>query len=99
MDAITNIFPHFYRDDYSDEINWNYLDTIPEIARLKDCPQNPKWHSEGTAYDHTRLCLEKFETEVLEYEDKVKLSQDALMILRVAILLHDIGKTVTTSIG
>lgn len=98
MNAITNIFPH-YSDDYSDEINWNYLDTIPEIARLKDCPQNPKCHSEGTAYDHTRLCLEKFETEVLEYEDKVKLSQDVLMILRVAILLHDIGKTVTTSIG
>ena len=99
MNAITNIFPHFYRDDYSDEINWSYLDTIPAIARLKDCPQNPKWHSEGTAYDHTRLCLEKFETEVLEYEDKVKLSQDVLMILRVAILLHDIGKGVTTSLG
>ena len=37
------------------EYKWDVIDTIPEFAELKTCEQNPKWHSEGDAYKHTRL--------------------------------------------
>ena len=34
-------------------VDWNYVMTIPEFQKLKECEQNPKWHSEGNALEHT----------------------------------------------
>ena len=39
--------------------NWNIISTIPEFAKLKECQQSTKWHSEGTAWDHTKLVCEE----------------------------------------
>lgn len=33
--------------------DWKKIKKIPEIARLAECKQNPKWHSEGDALKHT----------------------------------------------
>ena len=27
--------------------NWEYIETIPEFAKLKVCEQSTKWHGEG----------------------------------------------------
>jgi predicted kinase len=95
-----NILQHLYTGgQYSTEINWDFLETIPEFAVLKDCEQNPKWHSEGNVLNHTKLALEKLNTEVLDMDLYYSLSDDELLMLRATVVLHDIGKGVTTSLG
>lgn len=37
------------------EFRWNNIEKIPEFEKLKKCEQNPKWHSEGDAFKHTKL--------------------------------------------
>jgi poly(A) polymerase len=62
---------------------------IPEIADLKECPQPEEFHSEGNAFVHTRLNLERLKSEGYQktFGDKT-LSAELVW----AILLHDIGK-------
>ena len=59
------------------------IEGIPEIAALRGVPQPPEYHAEGDALDHTFLALESVPAEADE---------------RVfwAVLLHDVGKAVTT---
>ena len=95
-----NILQHLYTGgQYSTEINWDFLETIPEFAVLKECEQNPKWHSEGNVLNHTKLALEKFNTEVLNADLYYSFSDEELLMLRATVVLHDIGKGVTTSLG
>ena len=35
------------------EYQWDVIENIPEFAQLKNCEQNPRWHSEGSAWNHT----------------------------------------------
>jgi regulatory protein YycH of two-component signal transduction system YycFG len=39
------------------KIDIEYLNTIPEFAKLIECEQNPKWHNEGNVMNHTLLAL------------------------------------------
>ena len=87
------ILDRFFKGKFPNtELNWDYIDTIPEIIKLKDCEQNPKWHSEGNAYEHTRKCVEAAYRRICLYYtcpfDK--------RVMLVAVLLHDIGKSNTT---
>jgi len=62
---------------------------FPEIAALCNIPQNPVWHPEGTAYEHTLQAVDA--AAQLSYSsDKEKL------ILMYAALCHDLGKATTT---
>ena len=65
---------------------------FPEIAALKDVPQNPVYHPEGSAYEHTLLVVDAAAglARELGQEDAVK--------LMLAALFHDIGKLTTTKI-
>lgn len=73
-------------------INWtDLIKYIPEIDELKKCEQNPKWHSEGNAYEHTMKCL-SYAYSVIDEINGLKKQRLALM----AVLLHDIGKGTTT---
>lgn len=72
------------------QLDWDYIDSIPEMVKLKDCEQNPKWHGEGTAYEHTKKCVEAA-YKLYSHIDT------AHRIALVSVLLHDIGKAVTTT--
>jgi len=52
---------------------------IPELIRLIDCKQDPKWHPEGVVFSHVMLMLEHSK-------------DDASTELLWAIMLHDIAK-------
>lgn len=102
MKNTENILQNLYNSKtYPHTIDWEFMESIPEFAKLGECQQNPKWHNEGTALQHTKLADEKFRTEVLVGDDVFyELNDDTeLLIIRAAIVLHDIGKGVTTSIG
>lgn len=102
MKKTENILQHLYKGKtYPRIINWEFMESIPEFAKLSECQQNPKWHSEGTALEHTKLADEKLRTEVLVGDDVFyELNDDTeLLIIRAAVVLHDIGKGVTTSLG
>lgn len=72
------------------EYKWDVIENIPEFAILKTCEQNPKWHSEGNAWKHTKkvcqqaILISKYRNV---YDSKVLMG---------AALFHDIGKGVTT---
>lgn len=77
------------------EYNWTEIEKIPEFKKLKNCEQNPKWHSEGNAWEHTKLvckhAIEQCKMQVWdEYWGKLLLA---------SALFHDIGKAVTTHQG
>ena len=88
------MFDKYFKEN-SCEVNWEYIETIPEFQRLKTCEQNPVWHSEGTAWEHTVACVECACEAV-----KGKNYTDGLYIERLfilTVLFHDIGKGVTTT--
>lgn len=66
-----------------------WLRYYPELEALTTCPQDPKWHPEGDAWVHTLHCLDAFAHQKIgdDWED---------LVVGFAVLLHDIGKPVTT---
>lgn len=97
-----NFLQHLYEGrPYSSDINWDFVESFPEIKRLMECQQNPKWHSEGDAWKHTRLAYEKLENEVFlnDFALFYSFNDEELKIIRTAVILHDIGKGTTTSVG
>ena len=77
------------------EYKWDYIETIPEFAILKTCEQNPKWHSEGSAWNHTKLVCQAALDYCADYMYDVECEYDSKILLTAA-LFHDIGKGVTT---
>ena len=80
----------FKKDDY--KVNWEYVESIPEFAKLKDCEQNPKWHSEGNVWEHTVKCVNSAYNLLLD--PKYESLEPRLAVA--AVLFHDIGKITTT---
>jgi len=66
-----------------------WLRFYPELAATVDCPQDPRWHPEGSVWRHTCFCLDAFAGERIgdETED---------LIAGLAVLCHDLGKPSTT---
>lgn len=96
-----NILQNLYNDTCCyGNVDWEFINSIPEFSRLHNCEQNPVWHSEGNAFKHTQLAYEKLEKEVFN-DTKLyySCSDTELFIIRTSVLLHDIGKGVTTTQG
>ncbi len=66
-----------------------WLDYYPELAALRGCPQDPRWHPEGDVWTHTGHSLDVFAGE---------LSGDRAedLVVGLAVLCHDLGKPGTT---
>ena len=66
-----------------------WLKHFPELEAMVSCPQEPRWHPEGSVWQHTGLCLDAFAKARTdrEWED---------LVVGFAVLLHDVGKCATT---
>ena len=73
---------------------------MPELLRMKDCPQPTNWHSEGDVWEHTRLCLKNLSSESFleRFKEVLVSSCGSQAELVMALLWHDVGKpyTITT---
>ena len=54
----------FYVENEQLFYDWKKIEKIPEFAVLKKCEQNPRWHSEGNSWNHTRLVCEAMERKL-----------------------------------
>lgn len=68
-----------------------WIQYVPELQALIDCPQDPRWHPEGDVWNHTLLALDAFATQRLgdETED---------LTVGLAVLCHDLGKPLCTTV-
>lgn len=64
-------------------------EVFPELGALVRTPQNPHWHPEGSAFEHTMQVIDA----AAEYEG---LADEERRVLLYAALCHDLGKAVTT---
>lgn len=65
---------------------------IPELLKMKGCPQPKNFHSEGDVCQHTRLAIMKLFSP--EFRKQFKIRKPSLQLM-VATLFHDIGKPFT----
>lgn len=75
---------------FLDDCGW--LSLYPEIDNLNDCPQDPIWHPEGDAYDHTLLVCDEM-AAICKRENIVG---EQRIVMMFAALCHDFGKVPTT---
>ena len=81
--------PSFYLEGLSQK---GYLNEPPlsMLQRLRDTKQSPKYHPEGSAWNHTML--------VLDEAAKVREKSRNKEVFMWSALLHDIGKPATTKV-
>ncbi|MBQ3574867.1 MAG: HD domain-containing protein [Clostridia bacterium] len=63
---------------------------FPEIEKMADIPQNPKFHPEGDVFEHTML--------VLDSAAQLRNRSEWPLSFMLSALFHDIGKIVATEI-
>ncbi len=69
-----------------------FKEIMPELLKMKGCPQPKNWHSEGDVWIHTRLALEKLTSDSFKKQFGTrKLSTELIL----ATLFHDLGKPYT----
>lgn len=76
-------------------IKWDYISNISEFKELQFVEQSPEWHSEGTAWNHTKLVVE----EAVKYVKERNITGFYGTALIASALFHDIGKSATTFTG
>ncbi len=64
---------------------------IPELSRMKGCPQPALYHSEGDVWTHTRLALSVLSSDAFRKEFQEPYDAETAL----AVLFHDIGKPYT----
>lgn len=62
-------------------------------AKMAETPQNPRYHAEGDVLAHTEMVLRKY----FELRDRFALTEEEKQVLYWAAVLHDVGKTRTTT--
>ena len=74
--------------------DWEAIEKIEEFAVLKDCKQNPKWHGEGTAWEHTKMVCGAALRRLSNWD---MYGTEWAKTMLTAALFHDIGKGTTTT--
>jgi len=65
---------------------------IPELLKMKRCPQPANFHSEGDVWKHTKLCLQNLSSQ--KFTNKFGKEQPSTELI-IALLLHDCAKPYT----
>lgn len=74
--------------------NIGWITMFPELNDLIGCEQEPEWHPEGDAFEHTCQCIDAM-AEIAEREG---FSKEQKIRMFFGILCHDMGKPETTAI-
>lgn len=69
-----------------------FKELMPEILKMKNCPQPPQFHSEGDVFEHTRIVLKNIDSQEFEKQFGGK-GKNAELVM--AALFHDLGKPKT----
>ena len=80
---------------YFDEARDALGERLPLLRELVHTEQDPSWHAEGNVEVHTRMVLEELEAALGRGEHD--LSARERFLVRVATLLHDVAKPLTTT--
>jgi tRNA nucleotidyltransferase (CCA-adding enzyme) len=83
--------------DYLRHMRWEVPEHLPaELRALIDVPQDPTWHPEGDAFEHT-CCVVDAMADILDDGASCDFrTSERAGILMCAALTHDLGKSVTT---
>ena len=73
---------------FLEECGW--LRFYPELEAAVDCPQDSRWHPEGSVWRHTAFCLDAFARERIG-----DATED--LVAGLAVLCHELGKPATTA--
>lgn len=77
-------------------LNWDVVDGLDCIKALKGCAQSEKWHKEGDVYEHTKMCIDATYNKLMN-QINAECSPMETKCVIASVLLHDIGKAVTTN--
>lgn len=75
-------------------VDTGWIEHFPELNVLRDVPQDPRWHPEGTVWDHTGQAADK----AIEYCKAAGIEGEEREIVVLATLCHDFGKAEYTQI-
>lgn len=67
----------------------------PEIANLKNIPQDQEWHPEGDVWQHSLLVVD----QAAKTAEQQKLPPNEALVLLLSSLSHDFGKVTTTELA
>jgi predicted kinase len=73
------------------DINWDFLEQIPEFNNLKKGGYHNQWHMEGSSWGHTKNVVEAA-YNLPEWDDLTDIEKEILLY---ACLFHDVGKSTT----
>lgn len=68
---------------------------FPEVAALKDVPENVIYHPEGNAYKHTLLTLQQVYNCFFDVDPHIEVDTNEMALLNFCLLCHDLGKAYT----
>jgi tRNA nucleotidyltransferase (CCA-adding enzyme) len=71
-----------------------WIVNFPELEGLIDLPQDEAWHPEGDVWNHTLQAVDA----MVAICDREKVSKEDRIVLMLAALCHDLGKTTTTEV-
>ena len=69
-----------------------WLEHFTEIKAMQGTPQDPEWHPEGDVFVHTCHCCDA----LVKLPEWQQADEETRIVLSLAILCHDFGKSVTT---
>ena len=68
-----------------------FRELIPELLKMKGCPQPEQFHAEGDVWTHTRLALAQLMSEGFSREFQSECDAENAL----SVMLHDVGKPYT----
>ena len=71
---------------------------FPELHLLINTAQDPRWHPEGDVWTHSMMAVDEMAMELKIRYEELRFDDSQKLILLFAILCHDLGKPLSTSI-